>query len=73
MTANKLKVNGDKIEFIVFGSKQQQAELAPFFPTDVFGNGLVLAVTVKILSVKLDSCLDMLKQVSDIIRLFTFI
>ena len=68
MSANKLKLNPDKTEFIVFGNKRQQAELAPFFPADILGNGLVPAVTVKNLGVKLDSCLDMSKQVSDTIR-----
>ena len=62
----KLKLNPDKTEFIVFGNKIQQAELAPFFPADILGNGP--AVTVKNLDVKLDSCLDMSKQVSDTIR-----
>ena len=68
MSANKLKLNPDKTEFIVFGNKRQQAELARFFPADILGNGLVAAVTVKILGVKLDLCLDMSKQVSNTIR-----
>ena len=68
MSANKLKLNPDKTEFIVFGNKRQQAELAPFFPADILGNGLVPAVIVKNLGVKLDSCLDMSKQVSETIR-----
>ena len=33
MSANKLKLNPDKTEFIVFGNKRQQTELAPFFPS----------------------------------------
>ena len=68
MSANKLKINPDKTEFIVFGNKRQQAELAPFFPADILGNGLVPAVTVKNVGVKLDSCLELSKQVSDPIR-----
>ena len=40
MSANKLKLNPDKTEFIVLGNKRQQAELAPFFPVDILGNGL---------------------------------
>ena len=55
MSANKLKLNPDKTEFIVFGNKRQQAKLAPFFPADILGNGLVPAVTVKNLGVKLYS------------------
>ena len=68
MSANKLKLNPDKTEFIVFGNKRQQAKLAPFFPADILGNGLVPVVTVKNLGVKLDPCLDMSKQGADTIR-----
>ena len=67
MSANKPKLNPDKTEFIVFGNKRQQAELAPFFPADILGNRLVPADTVKNLGVKFDSCLNMSKQVSSII------
>ena len=67
MFANKLKLNPDKTEFIVFGNKRQQAELAPFFPAEILGNRLVPADTAKNLGVKFDSCLNMSKQVSNII------
>ena len=67
ISANKLKLSPDKTEFIVFGNKRQQAELAPFFPADILGNRLVPADTVKNLGVKFDSCLNMSKQVSNII------
>ena len=67
MSANKLKLNPDKTEFIVFGNKRQQTELAPFFPADILGNRRVPADTVKNLSVKFDSCLNMSKQVSNTI------
>ena len=68
MFTNRQKLNPDKTEFIVFESKTQQAELVPFFPVDILGTGLVPAVTVKNLGIKLDSSLDMSKQVSDLIR-----
>ena len=68
LSANKLKLNPDKTEFIVFGSKRQQGDLAPFFPADILGNRLVPADIVKNLGVKFDSCLNMSKQVSKIIR-----
>ena len=68
MSANTLKLNPDITEFIVFGSKRQQAELAPVFPAYILGNRLIPAVTVKHLGVKSDSCLDMSKQLSDITR-----
>ena len=54
MSANKLKLNPDKTEFIVFGNKRQQAELAPFFPSDILGNKLVPADKVTNLGVKFD-------------------
>ena len=73
MSANKLKLNPDKTEFIVFGNKKQHAELASFFPTDILGNNLVPAVTVKNLGVKFDSCLNMSKQVSEVIKGCTII
>ena len=47
MSANKLKFNPNKTEFIVLGTKRQQAELVPFFTADIPGNGLAPAVTVK--------------------------
>ena len=52
MSANKLKLNPDRTEFIVFRNKKQHAELASFFPTDFLGNNLVPAVTVKNVGVK---------------------
>ena len=45
-----------------------QREKVVIIHDDILGNGLVPAVTVKNLGVKLDSCLDMSKQVSDTIR-----
>ena len=63
MSAYKMKLNPDKTELIFFGNKSQQAELAPFFPTDILGNRLVPAHTVKNLGVKFNSCLNMSKQV----------
>ena len=68
MSANKLKLNPDKTELIVFENKKQHAELASFFPTDILGNNLVPSVTVKNLDVKFDLCLNMSNQVSDVIK-----
>ena len=67
MSANKLKLNPDKTEFIFFGHKRHQIELAQFFPADILGNRLVPADTVKNLGVKFVSCLNMSKQVSNTI------
>ena len=68
MSANKLKLNPDKTEFIVFRNKKQHAELVSFFYTDILGNNLVPAVIVKNLGVKFDLYLNMSKQVSDVIK-----
>ena len=44
MAANKLKLNPDKTEFVVFGSKVQWPKLANFFPVNMPGNPLKPAV-----------------------------
>ena len=67
MSVNKLQRNPDKTEFIAFGNKREQAKLALFFSADILGNSLVPVDTVKNLGVKLDSCLNMSKQVSSTI------
>ena len=51
MAANKLKLNPDKNEFVVFGSKVQWAKLAKFFPVDMLGNSLKPADAVRNLGV----------------------
>ena len=40
MALNKLKLNPDKTEFIVFGSTSQRASLKSIFPVDILGNSL---------------------------------
>ena len=55
MSANKLKLNLDKTEFIVFGNKRQQAELAPFSQLILLAIKLyLLTQLVKNLGVKFD-------------------
>ena len=68
MSANKLKLNPDKTEFIVFGNKAQRSALSSFFPIDILGNKLVPSDTVRNLGVKFDSSLDMSQQISCVIR-----
>ena len=58
MSANKLKLNADKTEFIVFGNKKHHAELASLFLLTFLA---VPDLTVKNLGVKFDSCLNMSK------------
>ena len=40
MSASKLKLNPDKTEFILFGSKKQRERLNVCFPIDILGNPL---------------------------------
>ena len=41
LCANKLKLNADKTDFIIFGSKSQQEKLNPFFPVNILGESLI--------------------------------
>ena len=60
MSANKLKLNPDQTEFIVFGNKgQQAASQLTFLAIDLY------LLTVKNLGVKFYSCLSRSKQVSN--------
>ncbi len=68
MAANKLKLNPDKTEFIVFGSEAQRKTLSTFFPIDILDNKLTPSDTVRNLGVKLDSSLNMAQHISDVIK-----
>ena len=48
MSTSKLKLNPDKTEFIIFGSKRQRDKLKACFPIDILGNSLCPADLVKI-------------------------
>ena len=47
MAANKLKLNPDKTEFVVFDSKVQRAKLAKFVHINRIGNSLKPADAVR--------------------------
>jgi hypothetical protein len=68
MTANMLKLNPDKTEFIVFGSEKQRKMLSNCFPIDILGNDLSPANKVKNLGVILDSGLSLSDHVSLVSR-----
>ena len=68
MACNKLKLNPAKIEFIVFGTDSQHAELASFFPTDILGNHLMPSPKVRNLGVIFDACLTFHDHISSIIK-----
>ena len=55
MSTSKLKLNPDKIEFIIFGSKRQRDKLKACFPIVILGNSLCPADSVKNLGVWFDS------------------
>ena len=72
MSANKLKLNPDRTELIVFENKKQHAELASFLSTDIFGNKQSPPVIVKNLTVRFFSCLNMSQQVSDVTKTYNY-
>ena len=64
MSGNLLKLNPDKTEFILVGSKFQAAKLAPFFPLDVLGQDITPSDSVRNLGVMFDSDFNFAKHVS---------
>ena len=54
MSASKLKLNPDKTEFILFGSKKQRERLNVCFPIDMLGNPLHPTKSVRNLGVWFD-------------------
>ena len=55
MFTNKLKLNPDKTEFILIGSKNNRNQLLPHFPINILGNQVSPAQSVKNLLVVFDS------------------
>ena len=55
LSVNKLKLNQDKTEFIIFGSKTQLEKLNKSFPVKILGNFLSPAEVVRNLGVWFDS------------------
>ena len=62
MSSSKLKLNPDKTEFILFGSKKQRERLNACFPIDILGNPLHPTESVRNLGVWFDSDLSFSKQ-----------
>ena len=63
MSANKLKLNPDKTEFIVFGTRCQRNNLSKHFPVHILGEPLQPANSVRNLGVWLDSDFSLSKHV----------
>ena len=69
LCANKLKLNADKTDFIIFGSKSQQKKLNPFFPVNILGESLIPSDAVKNLGVWFDSDFSFTKHVKNVCKL----
>ena len=68
MAANKLKLNPDKTEFILIGSKYSRKQLHSLFPTDILGNKVSPASNVKNLGVVFDPNLTLTDHISQVIK-----
>ena len=68
MSTSKLKLNPNKTEFIIFGSKRQRDKLKACFPIDILGNSLCPADLVKNLGVWFDSDFSLSKHVQKVCK-----
>ena len=68
MSASKLKLNPDKTEFIVFGSKRQRDKLKVYFPSTILGSRLCPAKWVKNLGMWFDSEFSLSKHVQNVCK-----
>ena len=68
MFTNKLKLNPDKTDFILIGSKNNHKKLLPDFPINILGNQVSPAQSVKNLGVVLDSNFTFSDHVSQVIK-----
>jgi len=66
MFVNKLKLNPDKTEFIVFGTPLHRSQLSHLFPVELLGNSISPANKVRNLGVIFDSSFNFSAQVSSI-------
>ena len=68
MSASKLKLNPDKTEFILFGSKKQRESLNACFPIDILGNPLHPTESVRNLGVWFDSDFSFSKHIQNVCK-----
>ena len=68
MFANKLKLNPEKTEFIVIGSKNNRKQLLPHFPINILGNQASSAQSVRNLGVVFNSNFSFSDHVSHVIK-----
>ena len=68
MFTNKLKLNPDKTQFILIGSKNNRKQLHPYFQINILGNQISPAQSVKNLGVVFDSNFTFSDHVSQVIK-----
>ena len=68
MAENRLKLNPDKTEFTLIGTKQNKEKLSSHLPVDILGNRLNPSTKVKNLGVIFDSDLSFTHHVSSIVK-----
>ena len=68
MFTNKLKLNPDKTEFILIGSKNNRKQLLPHFPINILGNQVSPAQSIKNLGVVFDSNFTFSDHLSQVIK-----
>ena len=68
MFTNKLKLNPDKTEIILIGSKNNCKQLLPHFPINILGNQVSTAQSVRNLGVVVDSNFSFSDHVSQVIK-----
>ena len=68
MKSSKLKLNSDKTEFIIIGTKQQRHKLSNHFPVKLLENDICPSDSVRNLGVVFDSDFSFHKHVSNICK-----
>ena len=68
MSENKLKLNPDKTEFIVFGAKDRHKWLSDSFPVNILGNCLSPADVVRNLGILFDAKFCFTNHVNSVIK-----
>lgn len=68
MNDNKLKLNPDKTEFILFGNSKLRSDLASQLPTNILGSRVVCSESVRNLGVLFDSELTLHDHISNITK-----
>ena len=68
MKSSKLKLNSDKTEFIIIGTKQQRHKLSNHFPVKLLDNDICPSDSVRNLGVVFDSDFSFHKHISNICK-----